>query len=223
MGAWCSAQLSDGEVPADVARMLAGVSDSIDRLLTTGMLERVGDGFLIHDYLKYNPSAAQVRRERKRKSRAGIAGAKARWQDDGRSHGTPHPGGIGSSMLPSRPDPVPIPSPDQTRTDWIPDSITADAVEVVSDFDRWWAAYPRKVGKADAQKAWKCASRPPVAEMLAALDWQCTCEDWTKGGGRFVPHPGTYLRAGRWADEPRRTGNTAVIMDWYEKNKGATP
>lgn len=74
------------------------------------------------------------------------------------------------------------------------------------DFDRFWAAYPRKVAKPDAARAFaKLAPHPDLVDrMLAALAWQCRSEGWTREGGRFVPHPATWLNARRWEDEPPR-------------------
>jgi hypothetical protein len=74
------------------------------------------------------------------------------------------------------------------------------------DFAAWWEAYPKKVGRGDAEKAWKqtAKSRPPLDVMLAALAWQKTSRDWTKDGGEYIKHPGPYLRAKKWADEKQR-------------------
>lgn len=72
---------------------------------------------------------------------------------------------------------------------------------VGEDFAAFWAAYPRKVGKGHAMKAWTKA-KPPMDAVLAALDWQTKSEDWTKEGGRFTPHPSTWLTGRRWEDEP---------------------
>lgn len=74
---------------------------------------------------------------------------------------------------------------------------------VEARFEEFWKAYPRKVGKDAAQKAF--AKRKPdeklTAEMLVALASQCQGERWTKDGGQFIPHPATWLNEGRWKDE----------------------
>lgn len=70
-------------------------------------------------------------------------------------------------------------------------------------FEAFWAAYPRKVAKDDAAKAF--AKRKPdaalVDKMVAALQAQAASELWTKDGGRFVPYPATWLNRGQWMDE----------------------
>lgn len=71
-------------------------------------------------------------------------------------------------------------------------------------FDRFWAAYPLKAGKAAAAQAFAklAADEPLLARLLAALAWQVRSERWTKDGGRFIPHASTWLNGRRWEDEP---------------------
>lgn len=70
-------------------------------------------------------------------------------------------------------------------------------------FELFWQAYPKKVGKDSARKAFD--KRKPdeqmVSEMVRALEIQKQTEQWTKNNGEFVPHPATWLNAGRWMDE----------------------
>lgn len=76
--------------------------------------------------------------------------------------------------------------------------------EVEQDFhNRFWPAYPRRVAKQAALKAWKKInpSTGLVDQMLAALDQQKRSADWQKDGGKFIPHPATWLNQGRWEDE----------------------
>lgn len=65
-------------------------------------------------------------------------------------------------------------------------------------FLEFWALYPRKVGKADARRAWK-RKRPPITKVRAALEWQRRSLQWQQG---FIPNPSTYVNQGRWDDEP---------------------
>ncbi|MDD5010439.1 MAG: hypothetical protein PHC68_18815 [Syntrophorhabdaceae bacterium] len=70
-------------------------------------------------------------------------------------------------------------------------------------FDAFWTAYPKKVGKGDAEKSWK-KIKPGmelVEKMLSALSWQRRQDQWTKDGGQFIPHPSTWLNQKRWEDE----------------------
>ena len=86
-------------------------------------------------------------------------------------------------------------------TDKRPDKRNTDILPL---FDRFWGAYPRKVSKADAKKAFVKLNPDTelVEAMLRALDWQKRLPEWTKDGGQFIPYPATWLNARRWEDEP---------------------
>ena len=66
----CARKLTDGHISdtdAKVARLLAGAGTrAISELEEAGLWERNGHGWVVRDYLDYNPSAEQVRAERKR-------------------------------------------------------------------------------------------------------------------------------------------------------------
>jgi hypothetical protein len=73
-----------------------------------------------------------------------------------------------------------------------------------SGFAEFWEAYPRRTAKKAAVKAWKAAKdRPPLSDLLAAIEKHKAGMDWQKDGGAFIPHPATWLNQGRWADEVR--------------------
>lgn len=70
-------------------------------------------------------------------------------------------------------------------------------------FDAFWAVYPNRKARADAERAW--SKLKPNAELqatiLRAIAEQCQGEDWSKEGGRYVPHASTWLNGSRWLDE----------------------
>lgn len=69
------------------------------------------------------------------------------------------------------------------------------------DFDVFWAAYPKKEGKADALKAWGRNGRAELPVLLKALEAQKGSEQWSKNGGKYIPHASTWLNGRRWEDE----------------------
>lgn len=75
--------------------------------------------------------------------------------------------------------------------------------DVLPFFDRFWLAYPRKVGKDAARKAFdhREADEDLLAQMLSAIDEQAATGQWRDDGGKFIPHPATWLNEGRWQDE----------------------
>lgn len=66
---------------------------------------------------------------------------------------------------------------------------------------RFWDAYPSRVAKKDARKAWMDVRPSPdlVDRMLTALEWQSA--QWSRQG-YGTPYPASWLRAERWTDEP---------------------
>jgi hypothetical protein len=71
------------------------------------------------------------------------------------------------------------------------------------DFERFWRAYPRKVGKRPASKAFAAAlvRKAEPATILAGLD--ASIRRWRAEGTevRYIPHPATWLNGDRWVDE----------------------
>jgi hypothetical protein len=67
-------------------------------------------------------------------------------------------------------------------------------------FARFWNAYPHRVSKKDARKAW--ADLNPsvelVDQMLLTLAWQGPL--WARQG-YGTPYPASWLNAERWTDE----------------------
>ena len=70
-------------------------------------------------------------------------------------------------------------------------------------FEKFWALYPKKVGKQAALKAWKKIPSPKQTLTLIenALAWQTVSEQWTKDNGQYIPNPQTYINQGRWQDQ----------------------
>ena len=75
-------------------------------------------------------------------------------------------------------------------------------------FDEFWPAYPRKVDKDDARKAFAKLNIDDILlkTMLAALAVHCRSDQWVKDAGKFVPYPSTWLNKKRWQDEGAGTG-----------------
>lgn len=76
-----------------------------------------------------------------------------------------------------------------------------ETVLVETEFAEFWRAYPKKVGKDAALRAWD-KKKPNLQNVLNALQWQKNSTQWKKDGGKFIPNPATYLNEGRWQDEP---------------------
>ena len=94
-----------------------------------------------------------------------------------------------------------------------------------SNFDQFWAAYPRKVGKADALKKWQKINPDSalIEKIMTAVEVASQSEQWNEAGGKYIPHPATWLNQGRWDDEPlpqtdsnRLPKGLADLKEWSE-------
>lgn len=73
-------------------------------------------------------------------------------------------------------------------------------------FDDFWQAYPRKIGKDAASKAYTKAVRKTDHEtIMAGLRAQLPKMHETEK--QFIPHASTWLNQGRWQDEPEQLDN----------------
>lgn len=71
------------------------------------------------------------------------------------------------------------------------------------EFVQFWEAYPKKVSKPQAEKAFKRQSgQAHIVAILASLELFRKSEDWTRDGGQFIPYPASWLNARRWEDKP---------------------
>ena len=68
---------------------------------------------------------------------------------------------------------------------------------------KFWPAYPRKVAKASAAKAFAKINPDDalLERMFAALAVHVASEQWRRDDGRFIPHPATWLNQRRWEDD----------------------
>lgn len=88
-------------------------------------------------------------------------------------------------------------------------------------FDLWWEAYPRKVAKGSARKAYQTALKKVTPDSLLKLTNAFAFDKEE----RFIPHPATWLNAERWLeahvepdDRPRMT-EAEVRMMYWTKNR----
>jgi hypothetical protein len=98
-------------------------------------------------------------------------------------------------------------------------------------FDAFWKAYPRKVGKGAAQKAWAAAVRKADPDRIIEAVERYAWPDEPS----FIPHASTWLNGQRWEDElpnmgPRKPSEEelermererlAFLYDLHERTKG---
>ena len=76
-------------------------------------------------------------------------------------------------------------------------------VKADDNFEKFWSAYPKKIGKGAALAAWgKLGITDDLKErIILAVEQQAKSQQWKKENGQFIPHPATWLNQSRWEDE----------------------
>jgi hypothetical protein len=100
----------------------------------------------------------------------------------------------------SRSDPIPFVRNEEKAVKL--NAVKSAKAELIGSFEPVWSAYPRKVGKAAALKAWEKLKPDSklVAIILAAIDEQAASLKW-RLEPQFIPHCSTWLNGQRWLDE----------------------
>ncbi|VTU34225.1 hypothetical protein [Variovorax sp. RA8] len=89
------------------------------------------------------------------------------------------------------------------------------------EFAAFYAAYPRKMGRQAAWRAWKTLAPDASlqAKILGALAAQRPHLD-RRENGRFIPHASTWLNQGRWDDEIPGAKSSVPVNEsgqqWWE-------
>lgn len=89
------------------------------------------------------------------------------------------------------------------------------------DFAAFWKAYPRKIAKQDAEKAWRKLkpSKQTLVDLMAALERHKLSPDWQKEAGQFVPYPASWLNGRRWEDEPAQLAEVGAQPEWMRRGE----
>jgi hypothetical protein len=131
---YCQAGLTDGFVDAGALRRLAadaevdGAEQLAERLVDVGLWESAEGGFRVHDYLRFNPSSADVKRQRADTARRVEEWRHQRRNGPSNAVTAPVTNGVSNGAVTPAPYPVPgpVPVPAETRPGPGPDA-AADA------------------------------------------------------------------------------------------------
>ena len=89
-------------------------------------------------------------------------------------------------------------------------------------FDTFWKAFPKRVAKQEAVKAFTKLNPDDtlLGVILKSIDASKKSEAWLKDGGKFIPHPATWLNGRRWEDEiniPQSIPEVTNTVEDYER------
>tara|TARA_R110000803_G_scaffold50951_1_gene105579 strand:+ start:992 stop:1483 length:492 start_codon:yes stop_codon:yes gene_type:complete len=113
---------------------------------------------------------------------------------------------------PSNPSPNPIPKNKQPAVDDL--------------FEDFWKAYPRKVAKGKARKAWDKATKNVAPQTIIEAGEQYA-KSVAGSEAKYIAHPTTWLNAERWEDDPEPASEREILpgtrewaarsIKWMEK------
>lgn len=220
---YCARHLTNGRIALAIVPSLVGPNKSaleiiVTELVAKGFWHAVSGGYLVHDYLHFNPTKYQVQKRRK-----DAENRKKRWANRN-ANGTRSEAIIAtrSERVPNLsmervrnttserpPDPT---RPDPTRIEQkkkktpLPPARKRRGVHAANDgppeFIELWAMYPRKEKRLEAVKAWReFDTEAPLDKILTALEWQMRSPGWLRNGGQYIPLLASYLRGKRWEDQ----------------------
>lgn len=218
-GTWSARNLTDGFVPTGMPARFCDDSElAVRELLNRGLWKRAKGGYQFHDWHVYQPTAEGVRTMREKKATAGRLGGLA----SGKTRSTtPSTSEASASAVASRlvePPTRPDPTNNNTSSSTAPPSTDRQPKPGSDDdplFVRFWAAYPRRIGKGQARKAWATAIKKTDPELIITA-----AGDFTSRRGnedpKFTPHPSTWLNGERWNDspDPAPTAAPGPVMPW---------
>lgn len=98
----------------------------------------------------------------------------------------------------------------QMNTQYTPKPPAGDlnTIDGIDPFDEFWAAWPRKVAKPNARRAWAKAVKRVTAETITAAAGAYR-DNPHRPSTEFIPHPATWLNRDGWDDPldgPRSNG-----------------
>jgi hypothetical protein len=190
---WCSRNKTDGLMP-QASWCKRGTAKQRSELMSVGLAEAVDGGVQMHDYLDWQRSAQEIEDLKHKRSVAGRLGGKAKANAKHVAKQT------GSKVVPPSPSPIPTEEVLRTSPPLVPPR--GDAISQLRSlaFDEFWGAYPRKVGKRAARKAYDRAIKSATHQEI--LDGAMRYAADPNRIDEFTAHPTTWLNREGWNDDP---------------------
>jgi hypothetical protein len=177
---YSNAYLTDGIIPQNTVKKLSN-SRHISSLVEANLWEICGDDIKILGYEEYQFTKEKVETERKKAA-----------ERMAKSRGLRRTDGVTSDEVqPPHTHPIPIPIPNKDINTQNPSD---------SDFNLFWATYPRKEAKGAARTAFaKAAKKASVEDIIEGA--KRFAQDPNRQP-EFTAHASTWLNQERWTDAP---------------------
>lgn len=197
-------------------------------LVRNGLWTETAAGWHIVAWEKRNKSSDEIVVQKERKKEAGRRGNHQRWHVDqgivdpkcAFCHRTSDPTSDRKQIAPAtksdrtipRPEPEPEPEPytsDIALAPVLPISSEQQppSAQAPNEFDTFWTAYPRKVDKQGALRAWKRLKAADRERALAVVDEFARQNRTTEQ--QFIVYPAKWLSSARWEDVRAVAGRDA--------------
>jgi len=211
-------QESDGSVTlAQVRREQPDVPDHqglLAELVDSGLLSwDGGNTYAIVAWLEWNKSVEELAGMRQAKASAGKIGGKRSGEARSALRPKHSASPVRSTLLPEveadgEPNtthpttPQLITSQEMSPSDSPSPSAPRLHPSTTGPFEEFYAAYPHKVAKGDARKAWAKAVVRAGSPQIVIDGARRLAADPNLPEKRFIPHPASWLNGDRWDDEP---------------------
>lgn len=216
---WCARNLTDGCVSEedldDVCARVRTPARFAAELVDRGLWHEAGhpcasqncaapaegSGWVIHDYLEFQPSAQRVREDR-----AATAVRQKRWRENHRDRNASSNGvtNAGTNAAPSRPDPSRKPPTDSLRSSVPPEGPDGDTEQQPKPKAKRGTRIPDDFALTDAMRTWGRENFPDVdgereteafidywrgatGQRATKLDWQATWRNWIRKAAERAP------------------------------------
>ena len=201
-------QLTDGFLDERIVTRKWGLDVASE--LSTNDPERpswikVDGGWMIHDFAEHQVTSADIQAKREAGRKGGLA--KAEQKASKPVAPAKHLLDVCSSTSLAK---------TETETETYKKTSSSPATPPM-EFDTFWAQYPRKVGKQAAIKAYAKSLKLTTPERI--LEGVKLLKSETAGKEPdFIPHPSSWLNAGRWDDEPStKQSRPASSSPWSQE------
>lgn len=232
-GSWAARAPSDGFVPSGIlARFCSAPEQASRELVERGLWKRVRGGFRFHDWHDYNPSADTIKQKRE-DAKIRMRKVRARHREESIIAGTDEDGSREQAanvprtnrersreVREPRPDPTPKGSSDEEPSP--PKRRTTKTARGDPEFEEFYAAYPKHVGRKAAEAAWLKAIRDaaPAAITAGAKRY---ADERAGQNPQYTKQPATWLNQGCWEDDPaprtreQPSGADATIQGLFDR------